>query len=356
MSNNDVPDAINTHGDDNIPIGMLSSPHIRYCVTKYGIIEAYEEDCLGPATYNMRIGGKVLTWDRGKKISFVLGPTEDKNKNILAEIELKPNSLTFVTTIEKFNLPKDIIARFNLKSKWVHQGLLLGTGPIVDPELRANLLIPLHNFSSQPITLNHNDQLISVEFTKTLNPDDNLPAKGEKTAYVPNESRIFDFDKYRKRIESKKVESSISSSMEIYDSKIGEHSKTIGENTEKFNKRIWWSSWIFGLTIFSAVVGLALFYYTTWQVVDSAKSQVHEAYEIVKQHQDQQNQSNNVDFESRILDLEKRIISLEKDYELSTYKPQDNPDQHENRLESVEQGVEKLEKEPGRQTDSQDSK
>lgn len=159
MSNNDVPDAINTHDDNNIPIGMLSSPHIQYCVTKYGIIETYDENCLGPAAYNMRIGGKVLTWDKGKKIAFILGKTEDRNQNILTELELKPNSLTFVTTIEKFNLPKDIIARFNLKSKWVHQGLLLGTGPIVDPELRANLLIPLHNFSSQPITCNRSSKI-----------------------------------------------------------------------------------------------------------------------------------------------------------------------------------------------------
>ena len=86
----------------------------------------------------MRIGGKVLTWNKGEKVEYRLGDQDDLNKKLRSKVVLKPNSLTFVTTIEKFNLPKDIIARFNLKSKWVHQGLLLGTGPIVDPELNAN--------------------------------------------------------------------------------------------------------------------------------------------------------------------------------------------------------------------------
>lgn len=135
MASNNQSNAQNTYCDANIHSGMLSSPLIAYCVDKFGIIKHYEEKCLGPTTYHMRIGHEVLTWDNGKKVEYTLGAEEDKNKNIITSVEFKPNSLTFVTTIEEFNLTKDIIARYNLKSKWVHQGLLLGTGPIVDPEL-----------------------------------------------------------------------------------------------------------------------------------------------------------------------------------------------------------------------------
>ena len=162
MANKGIKEAVNTYGDANIPPGMLSSPHIAYCIKKYKIIEFHDDSCFGPATYHMRLGGKVISWENGKKVEFTLGKEEDKNKNIRTQIELRPNSVTFVTTIEMFNLPKDIIARFNLKSKWVHQGLLLGTGPIVDPELKANLLIPLHNFSSQDVTLHYDDKIIRV--------------------------------------------------------------------------------------------------------------------------------------------------------------------------------------------------
>ena len=300
--------AVNTYDDaSNIASGMLSSPHIAYYVDKYGIIENYVKECLGPATYHMRIGGNVLTWEKGKKIEFTLGKVENKNKNICNKLELRPNSLTFITTIEKFNLPKDIIARFNLKSKWVHEGLLLGTGPIVDPELKANLLIPLHNFSSQDVTLHYGDQIISVEFTKTLNPNDQFKSGSEEDLkYADNKSRIFDFEKYRKRIGGKRVESSVSSKFDEYD-----------ETIKGYKSRLRLFSWIGGITLFSAIIGLAIFYYTTWLVVDSAKAQVYEAYQIIKQHKEQNIDLNSFALKSTHDDLKRQFLELKKYIELN---------------------------------------
>lgn len=208
MSNDKVREAINTYNDDDgkkIEQGMLSSPHIHFCIKKFNIIENYDESCIKSSSYDMRLGSKFLTWENEKRVEFYIGKEEDKNRNIFKSIDLKPNSLSFITTIEKFNLPKDIIARFNLKSKWVHQGLLLGTGPIVDQELQAHILIPLHNFSSENITLYYGEKIISVEFTKTLNPDDRFTVNSDIIKYVKNKNAIFDFDGYRKRIERKKV-------------------------------------------------------------------------------------------------------------------------------------------------------
>jgi len=295
--------AVNTYDDTSNPAsGMLSSPHIALYVDRYGIIEEYDEKCLGPATYHMRIGGNVLTWEKGKKVEFTLGKVENKNKNIRTKLELRPNSLTFITTIEKFNLPKDIIARFNLKSKWVHEGLLLGTGPIVDPELKANLLIPLHNFSSQDVTLHYGDQIISVEFTKTLNPDDQLNSGQEKNfKYVNNKSRIFDFEEYRKRIGGKRVESSVSSKFDEYD-----------ETIKGYKNRLRLFSWIGGITLLSAIIGLGIFYYTTWLVVDSAKSQVYEAYQIIKQHQGENDDLNSFALKSTFDELKRQFLELKK--------------------------------------------
>jgi hypothetical protein len=48
----------------------------------------------------------------------------------------------------------------------VHRGLLLGTGPLVDPGFVGRLFIPLHNLTSQPYTLLGGEGLIWVEFTK----------------------------------------------------------------------------------------------------------------------------------------------------------------------------------------------
>lgn len=174
---------------------MLSAPQIDFFAKKINIIEHYDEKYLKAAVYEMRLGSPAYRWQCGNRIKFDLasntvstyGDIQKIINNVnephlqYTAIDIKssililpPNSLTFVTTYEAFNLPKDIIARFNLKAKFVHMGLLLGTGPIVDPEFKAHLLIPLHNFSNSPITLKYKQPLISVEFTKTLNPDINF--------------------------------------------------------------------------------------------------------------------------------------------------------------------------------------
>ena len=43
------------------------------------------------------------------------------------------NSITFVQIESKIRLPNYIALRFNLRIQHVHRGLLLGTGPLVDP-------------------------------------------------------------------------------------------------------------------------------------------------------------------------------------------------------------------------------
>lgn len=300
---------LNTNIDHQIPTGMLSSPHIAYLAHKYKIIKDFDDLFLGPASYHMRIGGNVLTWDEGKKVEFVLGEFEDINKNIRTSVELRPNSLTFLTTIEEFRLPKDIIARFNLKSKWVHQGLLLGTGPIVDPQLHARLLIPVHNFSSQSVSMKYGNEFISVEFTKTLNPADQLDAgDGKKLSYVENDHWDYNFDKYREKISNKKVESSISSSIEKYDKSIKEQEKRIEITAKESKNTIVRFSWAGAISLFSAIIGLALFFYTTWQVVDSAKMQVLEALKTIKQYKDQNVDLNSSALKSTIEDMQKQLL------------------------------------------------
>lgn len=288
---------LNTFEDEYVKPGMLSSPQIAYYVDKYKIIKEYDEKYLGPASYHMRLGGDVLTWNDGKKIEFVLGDEEDRNKNIFRSVDLQPNSLTFLTTIEKFQLPKDIIARFNLKSKWVHQGLLLGTGPIVDPQLHAHLLIPVHNFSSDLVTMKYGEEFISVEFTKTLNPDSELRLKDDGlTKYRENKKWNFNFQKYRENIANKRVESSVQSQFQKNNEQIELSTKTISEvkkeneiaidrikreNDETLEKFKRFNT----ISLFSAAIGVIVLVVTTWSLIDSAYDKAEQAYNLVKQYE-----------------------------------------------------------------------
>jgi hypothetical protein len=79
---------------------------------------------------------------------------------------LRKNSIAFVYLRTQFRLPLYIAVRFNLQIRHVHKGLLLGTGPLVDPGFCGNLLIPLHNLTAQEYVLTGGDPFIWVEFTK----------------------------------------------------------------------------------------------------------------------------------------------------------------------------------------------
>lgn len=301
-------DAINTYDLDNpISAGMLSSPQIAFCVKEYDIIHNFDAKCLGPATYNMRLGKIAFIKEHDSLMTVKLGESEDRNRGIQEFVELKPNALIFVTTYEKFNLPKDIIARFNLKSKWVHRGLLLGTGPIVDPELVARLLIPIHNFSSEPVQLHYKKEIISVEFTRTLNPsttfDDksHVVSESDTIKYVPNENRFFNPEKYKDRA-GKIVSSSVLKRLEEYH-----------EESLKFKSTL---NKIRSYSLVGAValfIALATLTYTTWSLIADAQHAVAEASNVIKQYK-----ADNIDYRS--FALKKELSDLEKDFiELKAY-------------------------------------
>ncbi|PXW88880.1 hypothetical protein C8R34_10626 [Nitrosomonas sp. Nm84] len=94
---------------------------------------------------------------------------------------LKKNSIVFLYIETKFFLPDYIAIRFNLKITHVHRGLLLGTGPLVDPGFVGRLLIPLHNLTSEDYVIKGGEGLIWVEFTK-LSPHRNWSSSARKNS------------------------------------------------------------------------------------------------------------------------------------------------------------------------------
>lgn len=76
------------------------------------------------------------------------------------------NSIVFVNTKQYFRLPNYIAVRFNLRINHVHRGVLLGTGPLVDPGFVGRLLIPLHNLTANKYALRSGDPIAWVDFTK----------------------------------------------------------------------------------------------------------------------------------------------------------------------------------------------
>jgi deoxycytidine triphosphate deaminase len=202
----------------DIAPALLNSAHIQAYIAKTGMIYPYFPDSdpkkekITSASMIMTIGPEVLYWDEDDKEQYF---SDLKNE---ASITLRPNSITFLRPYERFNIPDYIAARFNLRIKHVHRGLLLGTGPLLDPGFSGYPMIPVHNLTENEYRVRFGEDFINVEFTKISGDfrgkediDDNLARKFE---YMPNRMKVcdFNFTKYiDNNVPQKKVKSSLSS-------------------------------------------------------------------------------------------------------------------------------------------------
>ena len=161
-----VQDGIFSWGTDAAP-SLLAAEHINLCVRGTGLIGPYFEGGgrkarLKKASYEGRVGKAAYMYDASMELIPVLVPDEP--------LTIPANSIVFVESDLEFRLPFDIALRFNLQITHVHRGLLLGTGPLVDPGYWGKLCIPLHNLTNEPYEIPLKEGLFWVEFTKTTAP------------------------------------------------------------------------------------------------------------------------------------------------------------------------------------------
>ncbi len=181
-----------------VPPSLLSATDIVAYVEETAMIcpfyannkklkHASYEACLGDAAYIF--DGGPLRSIEFEKSGFLKIP---KNEIVFAEVDVF------------FRLPRYIAARFNLQIKHVHRGLLLGTGPLVDPGFRGRLLVPLHNLTSEDYYIHKSEGLIWFEFTRTTFDESRPEPYGE----YPDYKKISDskqwlhkaaYDKFLKR-------------------------------------------------------------------------------------------------------------------------------------------------------------
>ena len=145
----------------NVPHALLSAEDIAKYVFATGAISPFypSDECgrLKKAAYEGRIGDAAYIFDE---------------YGALAPLCVKPlvvgaNSIVFVESDIDFRLPDFLALRFNLQIRHVHRGLLLGTGPLVDPGFWGKLCIPLHNLTDEDYSIPKDEGLIWIEVTKT---------------------------------------------------------------------------------------------------------------------------------------------------------------------------------------------
>jgi deoxycytidine triphosphate deaminase len=144
----------------SIQPALLNSADIEAYAFRESVFTPFDPKKLKSASYEIPFEGDVYFWRSGEKTVCKEELTGDK------AFTVKPNEIVFVNPTVVFRLPWYLALRFNLHISLVHRGLLLGTGPLVDPGFEGRLLIPLHNLTSSDVHISPGTGFIWIEVTK----------------------------------------------------------------------------------------------------------------------------------------------------------------------------------------------
>jgi dUTPase/uncharacterized membrane protein YidH (DUF202 family) len=83
------------------------------------------------------------------------------------EITIPRFQVVVIQTLETLNMPRDMIARWNIKVAMAYEGLIWAGGPQVDPGYQGHLFCPIYNLSNKDVTLPYGAEIAVIDFVAT---------------------------------------------------------------------------------------------------------------------------------------------------------------------------------------------
>ena len=154
------------HRPDGYHGAILLSDQIKYYIRKLeppllqnpgeqDISKEELSDCLDAASYKLRLGNEAHVGGKWTQIS--------KKKPLV----IPAHQVAVVKTHESVNLPRFLIARWNLRVKWVYEGLLWVGGPQVDPGWQGTLYCPIYNLAEREVVIRYKERFFTMDFSRT---------------------------------------------------------------------------------------------------------------------------------------------------------------------------------------------
>jgi deoxycytidine triphosphate deaminase len=167
--------------DDFVGTGVLLSDGIKFYCDQFGLISPLKEENLKPANYKLRVGNQYAIKGQISQLGSERGRDE---------FTIPPFEVAIIKTLETVNMPKFLIARWNIQVQRAYEGLLWVGGPQVDAGYVGHLFCPIYNLSNKPVPLRYDEAFAVIDFTKTT--DFHLE---ESLEYKPTPDRIL-FEDY----------------------------------------------------------------------------------------------------------------------------------------------------------------
>jgi len=146
-------------------------------------ISEFSDASLQPASYDMRIGSKLLVSNQDAEIDL-----SSRNNATLA-----PGVFCLVTTHEGVTLPSNIAGHIGVKSYYTRKGLVMLTGLQIDPGFEGVLVIGLYNASPRSLTLEYLAPFCTVEFLRLARAAENpfKPGPEQKMGNIPRADKDY---------------------------------------------------------------------------------------------------------------------------------------------------------------------
>ncbi|MBI3954100.1 MAG: dCTP deaminase [Chloroflexi bacterium] len=139
----------------------MTDKQIRQAVeAKRVVIENFDTKYLQPASYDMRLGEEAITATLREKIN----PAQ---KGLLT---IPSGDFALVTTHERIVMPPDMAGHLGMRSHYAKKGLVLLSGPQIDPGFKGVLVLGFSNLSPRDIIIPYKDSLCTVEFYSLEQP------------------------------------------------------------------------------------------------------------------------------------------------------------------------------------------
>lgn len=138
--------------------GVLLSDQIEFYVDECCMISPFDRRNLKPAGYELTVGDEAMLG--GEHLQL-----DDSIPN--GRLTIPPFEVAVIKTAETLNLPRFLIARWNIRVVWAYKGLVWVGGPQVDPGYVGNLFCPIYNLSNKPVSIKKGDPIALMDFVKT---------------------------------------------------------------------------------------------------------------------------------------------------------------------------------------------
>lgn len=123
------------------------------------VIEPLDSNLVGPSGLDLRLGYQIRVF---KDIDVeYLNPFDPASENATELIDpeegkfiIYPDQLVLATTLERIEMPENLVARLESRSSLTRLGLIiLGTSGSVEPGFKGHLTIPIMNTGKLPVLL-----------------------------------------------------------------------------------------------------------------------------------------------------------------------------------------------------------